>query len=119
MDPCEPTLRDSPSRSQDVLTMGTALDAAHTHGVSTGKSAWAEQAPPQGHVSSAKSTGKGQEVWSLDNLPVASEHRCAGCPGVPALQKAIVSTCVETEMPTDKGSSHFSGRAFTPVRKPL
>lgn len=73
MDACEPTLRDSPSRSQDVLTMGTALDAAHTHGVS-----------------------------------VASEHRCARCPGVPALQEAIVSTCVETEMPTDKGSSHFS-----------
>lgn len=41
------------------------------------------------------------EGWPLDDLPLASEHRYARCPGVPAFQKAIVPTCVETERPTD------------------
>lgn len=38
---------------------------------------------------------------ALDNLPLASEHRCARCPGVPAFQKGVVPTCVGTERSTD------------------
>lgn len=126
--PCEPTLVDSPSRGQDVLSMGTTLDAAHTHGVSINKRARPEQAPRQGHFSSGKSTEEGQgqlafhaKCWPLDDLPLAGEHRCARGPGVPAFQKAIVPTLWKQKHPVTmasmRGSGHFSGREFMSVRK--
>ena len=75
------------------------------------QSARFERVRTQGHVSGGKSTEEGWEGWwytpragPLMNLPLASEHRCARCPGVPAFQKTIVPTCVETETPTDRGT---------------
>lgn len=41
--------------------------------------------------------GAAREGWPHEDSPAAAEGGCAGRPGVPALQEAIVPTCRETE----------------------
>ena len=98
--------QDSPSRGQDVLMVGAALDAAHAHGVSAGGGG--EQAPCSspteargGGLSRQKQggagAGQGRGGWPHEDLPAAAEGGSVGRPGVPALQEAIVPTCTEME----------------------
>lgn len=124
--PCEPNPRDSPSCGQDVFPMGTTLDAAHTHGVSAGKSARPEWAPTKAHVSSGESTEEGQEGWRY--MPRAGPLMIylslvnTDTPGVlvsqPFRRPSSPPVWKQTG-PLTTRSSHSSGREFMSVGKSL
>lgn len=111
----------SPPRGQDAVLVGVTLDAAHTHGVSVGKRARPQQVQAGPPLGSPQERSCHTERWPHSGLPVAGEHRCGRCPGVPAFQNAVIPTCAEREIPIDHGtitaSGRSSGREFTSVRK--
>ena len=107
---------DSPPRGQDVLPMGATLDAAHAHGVSAGRGQGLSRAPLP-----VEARGGG-ERRPLEDLPPAREHGGAGQPGVPASQKAIVPTCMQTARLTAnrrhrRGRGRPSGTGFVSGRR--